>query len=332
MISILRMIRFILFDFSFLLKKDNLYVFMFHKVNDKNEFFYKGMPTETFKKLIFFVEKRFQIIHFKDVDKFKEDSSLKKPLLIITFDDGMSDISENVYSFLEKHQIKYTINVDTNILYTNRPQYFVQIYDILNNVPKFNSYFDSKFMKNEIQINYSNSIETESQFTELLSNMNNSTKEIFIERMVQKLNFDKSNFSGVISKEWIFKNRDNPLIVFGSHSHTHPIFNKLSNQEIINELELSKNILEDLINKPVDVFAYPNGACSKEIDEIIKNKGFKYVLKTEDKLNEYRITSENQCFYRINQYHQNTEVALLHSLGILSFIKKITKFGTKTTY
>ena len=68
----------------------------------------------------------------------------------------------------------------------------------MNNVPKFESYFDSEFMKKEIQINYSNPIETEYKFTSLLSDMNNSSKEIFIEKMVQKLNFDKSNFSNLI--------------------------------------------------------------------------------------------------------------------------------------
>jgi peptidoglycan/xylan/chitin deacetylase (PgdA/CDA1 family) len=300
---------------------------MFHKVNDKNDLFYKGMPTETFKKIILFAKKKFQIIHFNDIDHFIEDRCLRKPLLIITFDDGMDDIIENVYPFLEKHQIKFTVNVDTNILYSNRPQYFVQIYNILNNVPKFDTYFDSEFMEKEIQINYSNPIETEYNFTSLLSDMNNSSKEIFIEKMVQKLNFDKSNFSGVISKEWTYKNRYNPLVVFGSHSHTHPIFNKLSDQEILNELDTSKCILEELLHKPIDIFAYPNGASSKEIDKIIKDRGFKYVLKTEDLLNEFKLTSFNDCFYCINQYHQNIELALLHSVGILEIIKKIKRFG-----
>lgn len=323
---ILKIIRFILFDYRFLLNKKDLYVLMFHKVNDRNDFFYKGMPVKTFKQFMHYVQKKFKIIHIDEIENELVDENRKKPLLIITFDDSMKDIEEHVFPFLVEKNIKFTINIDTLILESFRPQYFVRVYDILNYKKGLDSYYDQKYMLNEIRIHQNSSVEVEKKFTNLLSKMNNFQKEDFIQRMAENLDFNSEQFSGVLTKNWLAENKNNSLIRFGSHSHTHPILDKISSKELEIELVKSKEILGNILEKSIDIFAYPNGVSTDEIDQKIQEKGYKFILKTEDKIN-FSLKSGTTNFFRINQYHQSTEIAILHTLGILNYLRKLKRFG-----
>ena len=51
---------------------------------------------------------------------------------------------------------------------------------------------------------------------------------------------------------------------YGSHTHTHKILNQLDENELLRELKESKEILEDLLNAPVDSICYPEGKFDKK--------------------------------------------------------------------
>lgn len=60
----------------------------------------------------------------------------------------------------------------------------------------------------------------------------------------------------------------------GGHSLSHVYFEKLSNQEIKEEIIGSKKYLEDLLDKKVLMFCYPGGVYNKKTIEYIKDAGF----------------------------------------------------------
>jgi peptidoglycan/xylan/chitin deacetylase (PgdA/CDA1 family) len=67
-----------------------------------------------------------------------------------------------------------------------------------------------------------------------------------------------------------------------NHSHTHPhMIRKIANEteedwrkRIISEVETAQSILEDKLDKPVKLFAYPYGEYSKEIKYIMAELGY----------------------------------------------------------
>ena len=317
---ILKFIRKILFNYCFFLKKDKVYVLMFHKVNDNSVVFYPGMPTHIFYQLIDYVNAHFEIIHFNELDQFSENN--KKPLLIITFDDGMDDIRSHVFTYLMDRKIKFTINIDTKILIDSFPQYFIQVYDLLNQGINMESYYDSKYMKEGIKINYYQPHLTEAAFTKLLSPMSNVDKEDFIVRLRVNIGVKEAYSTKVLSREWIAQQKDNPLIVFGSHSHSHPVFTQIDVSEREKEIELSKTLLESILGKDITVFAYPNGECDTFTDDLLFAKGFCSILKTKDLVNTHMSIKKNE-FYRINMYQSNLELAILQAIGILPKIRRL---------
>lgn len=66
-----------------------------------------------------------------------------------------------------------------------------------------------------------------------------------------------------------------------SHTLTHPYLNSIPTDEIKDELHSSKKILEELLDKQVNFFAYPYGVYDLSIIELSKEIGYKMGLTTD---------------------------------------------------
>jgi peptidoglycan/xylan/chitin deacetylase (PgdA/CDA1 family) len=323
---IFRTLRLLTLNYKPLRKKNELLTILFHQVHDKPLTFYPAVPIKVYQETCLFLAKYYEIIHFSEIEEYYQ-SNQSKPAAIITFDDGMYDIIEHVIPFMEKHQLKFNINIDTEILETKLPQDFLRVYDILNNTKKINSYHDVDFLEKQINIHYDNPIETEKEFTAVLSKLSNEKKRAFTNTMHEKLGMSYENYSRVISKEELRELAKNKLIEIGSHSHTHAVLTQIPAQEVLYELTHSKKQLETITNKNIEIIAYPNGCSNDQIDLFAIEQGYKYLLKTEDKptLITNKFNFKSRSYYRINQYHQHTELLLAHTFGVIQKIKQLIK-------
>jgi peptidoglycan/xylan/chitin deacetylase (PgdA/CDA1 family) len=66
------------------------------------------------------------------------------------------------------------------------------------------------------------------------------------------------------------------LVEIGSHSVTHPILEILPLDQQRIELQQSKNSLENLLNRSVTKFSYPNGSFPKGIRTVLREVGYEY--------------------------------------------------------
>jgi peptidoglycan/xylan/chitin deacetylase (PgdA/CDA1 family) len=323
---IFRLIRILTFNYKFLRRKNELVVLLFHQVNNKSLKFYPAVPTKVYEETCLFLAKKYEIIHFSEVETYYR-SKPSKPAAIITFDDGMYDIIEYVLPFMEKHQLKFNVNIDTEILETKLPQDFLRIYDILNKSTSITCYLDETYLDKPIKINYTSPIETENEFTEILSKLSKEDKRKFALTMHEKLGMKKEDYSRVINEVELEKLSCNKLIEIGSHSHSHSVLTLIDLAEVKYELSISKQILEKITKKTISIIAYPNGCSNEKIDQLAIEIGYDYLLKTEDKATQINkdFIFKTGNYYRINQYHQDTELVLAHTFGIIQKIKNFIK-------
>jgi peptidoglycan/xylan/chitin deacetylase (PgdA/CDA1 family) len=79
-------------------------------------------------------------------------------------------------------------------------------------------------------------------------------------------------------------NLDRHGVEIGAHTITHPILSKLDDAAAAREIAGSKHELEDLIGKPVRMFAYPNGKVGKDYDArhvaMVQKAGFDAAFTT----------------------------------------------------
>lgn len=68
--------------------------------------------------------------------------------------------------------------------------------------------------------------------------------------------------------------QDSDIIDIQSHSHSHKNLLHLSEAEVLQELELSKKLIEVNLDKECNYFAYPNGAYNFEIQSMAEEAGY----------------------------------------------------------
>lgn len=205
---------------------------------------YHNPVPELFEKHLKYMIKYFHIISLSEfVTAVREEkySQLPGRSLIITIDDGHKN---NYYllPLIKKYKITPTIYLVSDIVCTNRKFWW--------SIPN---------SKKEIA---------------LIKTLSNKEKNLYL--------FKKYNFS--LDKEFSFDERSalskneiiemNPFVDFQSHTCFHPILTRCSDEELIEELLLSKQKLETLLNKKIKHISYPNGDFNANVISKVKSFGY----------------------------------------------------------
>ena len=87
---------------------------------------------------------------------------------------------------------------------------------------------------------------------------------------------------------------DLTLVTIGSHSHTHPQLSQLGGEHLTRELTLSKQLLEEWIQRPVRHFAFPSGDYTNVTIQAVRDAGYASAWTTEARCraevdNDYRM-------------------------------------------
>ena len=106
--------------------------------------------------------------------------------------------------------------------------------------------------------------------------------------ILKKYNLKATNFvfPNVLDKKnnmdtWMVKEISNSgLVTIGSHTLSHAYLSKLQQSLAQKEIFESKIVLEQIIEKPVNVFAYPYGAFDKAAVELVQKAGFVAAVST----------------------------------------------------
>ncbi len=88
---------------------------------------------------------------------------------------------------------------------------------------------------------------------------------------------------GSMKKETILQLAQYPWITIGSHSRTHPLLSKLTEDQIRVELAGSKKDLETLLNRPIVYFAYPGGNLDDRVARLTEESGYHLAFTTSPK-------------------------------------------------
>jgi peptidoglycan/xylan/chitin deacetylase (PgdA/CDA1 family) len=117
------------------------------------------------------------------------------------------------------------------------------------------------------------------QFVEFLKELTAVRRKQLISHYYHLLEADSMPIGGsILSWDEISQMRQQG-IRFGSHTHTHAILKCCTDEEIREELTLSKKILEDQIGEEIDLFCYPNARYKLENAALIKESGYKAAFR-----------------------------------------------------
>lgn len=100
---------------------------------------------------------------------------------------------------------------------------------------------------------------------------------------------------------------------FGAHGHAHRNITDLANEEAINDISKSKQILESEIKYEVISFCYPRGKYTNKIAETLKNLGLKMAFTSRT-----GVVSSKSLSYFLPRVPVNDKVSMIQFKALLS--------------
>lgn len=85
---------------------------------------------------------------------------------------------------------------------------------------------------------------------------------------------------GFVSRQQVREMRAAGHLV-GSHSHTHPAMTRLPDAALAEECRCSREILEEILQEPVETIAIPGGFYSARVGRIASRAGYRWIFTSE---------------------------------------------------
>jgi peptidoglycan/xylan/chitin deacetylase (PgdA/CDA1 family) len=272
------------------------------------------MPLDAFEKLLGLLSKYFQFLNLNDIFSINDlTNNIKKPYLLLTFDDGYKNNFEYVMPILEKKQIPAAFFTITGSLDNGN---FLVWPDIIDLVLYFQPLQRLRIDEHDFSINGSQKERLQSkgkiynlgrkmgaERLDLIDNM----ASLIPEKQRKKFS-DQLRLMDVGELAEASRNR---LFHIGSHSHRHFCLGSVSENLQIEEIEKSLAILRKINPTVVNSFAFPDGSFNATTLKILSEHSIEFRFAVE----EYEPTYKNQVIPRLSVSNTTTpEVTLLTML------------------
>lgn len=267
-------------------QKCNRYILAYHRILPdeaaQGEYVQSCMWTaaKTFEEQIKWMLKRGEIVDIEKILDFSGENT--RPLFSITFDDGWKDNYDHAFPILKRYGTTATVFVVTSAVKTGRllwPDEAVKKTDsALKNGKKREILF---FIKDSLALSArrlfrGNIYEIFDHYVEYLKELDLAERERQLRAYYAHIGADLEPIEGFMLNWNEISEMDAYGIRFGSHTHTHIILKNSTERAILDELTLSKTILEERLKKPVDIFSYPNARYNNNDAELLRRTGYKY--------------------------------------------------------
>ena len=256
---------------SFIFKnhyKKRLKVLAYHDVRD----------SKTFQSHLKYLKKNYNIIDLEILEQsiFKNKALPDNPILI-TFDDGDYSVLEKGLPVLKDESLPAVLFIISGLINTDE------------------DFWWSRVEKSLIKENYSSEeIQKKIKVLKVISN----TERL---NSLSKFDFQKRKQLSSYDLEILHDNS----VTIANHSHSHPMFNNCTKEELELELKNSKEFFNKLGFGKANVFAYPNGNFDEVAENILIDKKIKMAF-----LFDHRINNSKLNPLRISRIRVNSDTAL----------------------
>ena len=240
---------------------------------------------ETFKDDLAWMTKHGEIVSLKTILDFTYKNS--KPLFAITFDDGWVDNYEYAYPILKEHAAPATIFLVTgaidseNIFWVEDFLYKISVKQNNMTRPDTLTKLQHCAFKHGINISKEN-INTQSlaeDFVEKLKPLAQNLRKTILTDAYRLLELDTTPIKGhILSWKQINEMFYND-VDFGSHTHNHEILQYSDSKTTLNELNISKNIIDDNLCRSTKFFCYPNARYNNDSAELVEASGYSHAFR-----------------------------------------------------
>jgi peptidoglycan/xylan/chitin deacetylase (PgdA/CDA1 family) len=272
--------------FPFVKKRQstNFQILLYHRVNDDNDAFFPGVPNHVFKDQMEYLAANFHVCSLEHALERMINKDVPDNTIVVTFDDGYRDNYLNAFPILNELSIPATIFLTTDAIDSQRVIWHDRVFSAFRETDvKTLEGFGYHSRKYSL-LTLEEKLVAQRDFLEFIRTLDNHGRLLWIEFLLEKLEVVDHKELPELMLSWEeVKIMFDSGISFGSHTVSHPILSKISVDDLREEIQESKTIIEQRLGVPITNFAYPNG-MERDFNEytkrVLKESGYACALTT----------------------------------------------------
>jgi peptidoglycan/xylan/chitin deacetylase (PgdA/CDA1 family) len=248
-------------------------IIMFHKVylEGKKDLYSDYINEYLFEEIIVYCKKNYQLYTLGELFAYYRDfGRYPKNAVVLTFDDGFQSFYYLAYPLLKKYTVKASIFVCPGLIDKDNTLWPEVIYD---------AYEKAALGLNSAEI---------MPLIDELKNLDQDQRDQKMKALIS----DEYHYQEELADmnralmNWpqLREINESGLVEVGSHSLTHPILSRETQEKVNSEMRLSKERIESELENKVVSFCYPNGQSEdyRETEVIeLKKCGYKVAVTSE---------------------------------------------------
>lgn len=241
----------------------------------------------TFRWQMQLLRQSFNVLPLPDALQRMQEGRLPPRAVSITFDDGYRSIVEMALPVLQEFDLTATVFITTAHL-DGGSMWNDRIIEAVRLLPDGPIDWSKLHLGRDLVQKLAPVIDAQSRLS-IATSLNNHAKYLLPDER-QQLITGLEKLAGITAVADLMLNRDmlchlaQQGIEIGGHTVNHPILSKLDDAQSRQEIFENKDTLEQIIGRPLRVFAYPNGKVGIDYDErhiqFVKQAGYEAAFTT----------------------------------------------------
>ncbi len=263
--------------------RDKVLILMYHRFS--REAHSHKISGEEFAAHLEYLGKHNRILPLSEVVEYLQNGkTLPLNTTVITIDDGYADAYEIAFPLLKKNQTPATVYAVTDFLdgkcwlWTDLMRYVFAHTEKENIAIGFENDKIESVLRNDLQ-----RLEIAGALNSRLKKMPDDLKDKKIAEIAASLSVEipEKPVSDYAPISWEqAREMDAENVRLESHTVSHPILTNITANNLDFELKNSKKRLEEFLERNVEHFCYPNGSLNKNVQNAVKNAGYKSATTT----------------------------------------------------
>jgi peptidoglycan/xylan/chitin deacetylase (PgdA/CDA1 family) len=278
----------------------------YHAVNDSADPFFPAMAPAVFERQIAYVARNHKVVRLSELLAHLE-SGVPGNAVAITFDDGYADNYECAFPILRRYGLPATIFLTTGPIDSREPLWFERLAEAVKTTSR-------EFLDMELDVprrlwmrTVAERLQANDDIYAVMREMPNTARERLLARILCELRAGESGRRGRMLTWDQIRHMKQHGIEFGGHTVTHPFLSRLTREEAVWEVSLSRRRIEEELQCTVSHFAYPSGRPQDFTDwnrEVLKTAGYSAAVTTVWGVNDS--SSDPMALKRGQPWEENT--------------------------
>ena len=282
--------------------RGRLSILIFHRVLPQvDPLFPQEMDAQRFDRLCGWLAHWFNVLPLDEATRRLKDGSLPKRALSITFDDGYADNHDVAMPILKKHGLCATFFIATGFLDGGR-MWNDTVIESVRLTPLGSLPLQQLGISGLTEMSVQSVQDKQRAIHEIIRSIKYLPvpKRLTLTEALATLAQVTPPANLMMTSAQVRAMRRAGMQI-GAHTVSHPILAKLKEQDARDEIQRSKHHLEDLLDEPVTLFAYPNGKPGEDYAPqsvtVVKDLGFEAAVSTA-----WGVSNQNTDLYQIPRF------------------------------